>query len=93
LLQGRIPRHFSIMSQHFKSVKRDAVPIAQEVIRLVLWVTQQLLSLLFRRPMINVLAMLLALWVLTSIIGSLLHFLIPQPEPVLYQPAAVFEGR
>jgi hypothetical protein len=81
------------MSQHFKSVKRDAVPIAQEVIRLVLWVTQQLLSLLFRRPMINVLAMLLALWVLTSIIGSLLHFLIPQPEPVLYQPAAVFEGR
>jgi hypothetical protein len=81
------------MSQHFKSVKRDPVPIAQEVIRLVLWVTQQLLSLLFRRPMINVLAMLLALWVLTSIIGSLLHFLIPQPEPVLYQPAAVFEGR
>ena len=81
------------MSQHFKSVNRSWVPIAREVISLMLWVTQRLFRMLLRRPMIDVLAMLLALWVLTSIIGSLLHFLIPQPEPVLYQPAAVFEGR
>jgi hypothetical protein len=81
------------MSQHPKTVNRAWVSLAREVISLMLWVTQQLLSLLFRRPMINVLAVLLALWVLISIIGSLLHMLIPQPEPVLYQPAAVFEGR
>jgi hypothetical protein len=76
------------MNQHFKRVKRDAVPIAQEVIRLLLWVTQQLLSLLFRRPMIDVLALLLALWLITSFLGRVLA-----PEPVLLQPAAMFEGR
>ena len=76
------------MSQHFKSVKRDAVPIAKEVISLMLWVTQRLLRLLLRRPMIDVLAVLFALWLITSFLGRVLA-----PQPVLLQPAAVFEGR
>jgi hypothetical protein len=76
------------MSQHFKSVKRDAVPIAKEVISLMLWVTQRLLRFLLRRPMIDILALLVALWLITSFLGKVLG-----PEPVLLQPAAVFEGR
>jgi hypothetical protein len=76
------------MSQHFKSVKRDAVPIAKEVISLMLWVTQRLLRFLLRRPMIDILALLVALWLITSFLGKVLA-----PEPVLLQPAAVFEGR
>ena len=76
------------MSQHFKSVKRDAVPIAKEVISLMLWVTQRLLRFLLRRPMIDILAVLVALWLITSFLDRVLA-----PEPVLLQPAAVFEGR
>jgi hypothetical protein len=76
------------MYQHFKSVKRDAGPIAKEVISLMLWVTQRLLRLLLRRPMIDVLALLLAVWIISSFLGRVLA-----PEPVLYGPPAVFEGR
>ena len=76
------------MYQHFKSVKRDAGPIAKEVISLMLWVTQRLLRLLLRRPMIDVLALLLAVWIISSFLGRVLA-----PQPVLLQPAAVFEGR
>jgi hypothetical protein len=76
------------MSQHFKSVKRSWVPIAQEVISLMLWVTQRLFRMLLRRPMIDVLALLFALWLITSFLGRVLA-----PQPVLLQPAAVFEGR
>jgi hypothetical protein len=76
------------MHQHFKSVKRDAGPIAREVISLMLWVTQRLLRMLLRRPMIDVLALLFALWLITSFLGRVLA-----PQPVLLQPAAVFEGR
>jgi hypothetical protein len=38
--------------------------------------------------MIDVLALLFALWLLTSFLGRVLA-----PQPVLLQPAAVFEGR
>ena len=38
--------------------------------------------------MIDVLALLLALWIITSFLGKVLA-----PQPVLYQPPAVFEGR
>jgi hypothetical protein len=76
------------MSQHFKSVNRSWVPIAREVISLMLWVTQRLFRMLLRRPMIDVLALLLALWLITSFLGRVLA-----PQPVLLQPAAVFEGR
>jgi hypothetical protein len=76
------------MYQHFKSVNRSWAPIAREVISLLLWVTQRLLRMLFRRPMIDVLALLFALWIITSFLGRVLV-----PQPVLLQPAAVFEGR
>jgi hypothetical protein len=76
------------MSQHFKSVNRSWVPIAREVISLMLWVTQRLFRMLLRRPMIDVLALLVALWLITSFLGRVLA-----PQPVLLQPAAVFEGR
>jgi hypothetical protein len=76
------------MNQHFKRVNRSWVPIAREVISLMLWVTQRLFNLLFRRPMIDVLALLLALWLMTSFLDRVLA-----PQPVLLQPAAVFEGR
>ena len=76
------------MSQHFKRVNRSWVSIAREVISLMLWVTQRLLRMLLRRPMLDVLALLFALWLITSFLGRVLA-----PEPVLLQPAAVFEGR
>ena len=76
------------MSQHGKSVNHAWASLAREVISLLLWVTQRLLWVLFSRPMINVLALLLALWLITSFLGRVLA-----PEPVLYRPAAVFEGR
>ena len=76
------------MSQHFKSVKRDAGPIAREIISVMVWVTRRLLRVLFRRPMVDILALLLALWIMTSFLGRVLA-----PEPVLYGPPVVFEGR
>ena len=88
LFEVRTPRHFSIMSQHFKSVNRSWVPIAREIISVMLWVTRRLFRVLFRRPMIDVLALLVALWLMTSFLGKVFA-----PQPVLLQPAAVFEGR
>jgi hypothetical protein len=62
--------------------------IARQVLSLMVWVTQRLLRLLLRRPMIDILALLFALWIITSFLGRVLA-----PEPVLLQPAAMFEGR
>ena len=76
------------MSQHFKRVNRSWVSVAREVSSLLLWVTRRLLRVLLRRPVIDILLMVLALWLITGFIGRLLA-----PQPVLYQPAAVFEGR
>jgi len=78
----------SIMSQHFKRVNRDPVSIAREVIALLLWVSQRLLRMLFRRPLIDKLALLLALWLITTFLDRVIA-----PQPVLLLPAAVFEGR
>jgi hypothetical protein len=78
------------MSQHQKSVNRAWVSIAREVISLMLWVTQRLLRMLFRRPMLDIVLIVFVLWLITRFINSVV---IPQPEPVLLQPAAVFEGR
>jgi hypothetical protein len=47
-----------------------------------------MLRLLLRRPVIDILALLVALWLLTSFLGKVFA-----PQPVLLQPAAVFEGR
>jgi hypothetical protein len=78
------------MSQHFKSVNRAWVSIAREVISLVLWVTQRLLSMLFRRPILDIVLLAFVLWMIARFLNSVL---LPQPGSVLLQPAAVFEGR
>jgi len=78
------------MSQHFKSVNRSWVPVAREVISLLLWVTQRLLRILLRRPVLDIVLLVFVLWLIIRFINTVL---IPQPEPVLLQPAAVFEGR
>ena len=57
---------------------------------MLLWMTQRLLRLMLRRPLIDILLWVIALWFITGFIGSLVA---PQPEPVLLQPATVFEGR
>jgi hypothetical protein len=62
--------------------------IARQVLSLMFWVTRRLLRLLLRRPMIDILALLFALWLITSFLGKVLA-----PQPVLYGPPAVFEGR
>jgi hypothetical protein len=76
------------MYQHFKRVNRSYAPIAREVSSLLFWVTVSVLKVLFRRPVLDVLLLLLVLWFITGLIGRLVA-----PEPVLLQPAAVFEGR
>ena len=78
----------SIMSQHEKSVNRAWASIAREVVSLMLWVTQRLLRVLLRRPVIDIVLLVLVLWLITGFIGRVLA-----PEPVLYRPATVFEGR
>ena len=78
------------MSQHGKSVNRAWASIAREVISLMLWVTQRLLRMLFRRPMLDIVLLVFVLWVIARFINTVV---IPQPEPVLLQPAAMFEGR
>jgi len=81
------------MSQHFKSVNRAWVSIAREVISLMLWVMQRVLRMLLRRPMIDIVLLVFVLWLITRFINTVNTVLIPRPEPVLLQPAAVFEGR
>ena len=85
---GSVSPAISIMSQHGKSVNRAWASIAREVISLMLWVTQRLLRVLLRRPVIDIVLLVLVLWLIAGFIGRVLA-----PEPVLYRPAAVFEGR
>jgi hypothetical protein len=76
------------MYQHFKSVNRSALSIAREVISLMLWMTGRVLRLLLRRPLIDILLWVFALWFITGFIGNLLA-----PQPVVPQPEVLFEGR
>jgi hypothetical protein len=43
---------------------------------------------LFRRPVLDVLLLLLVLWFIAGFIGNL-----TAPQPVLLEPPTVFEGR
>jgi len=43
---------------------------------------------MLRPPLIDILLLLLALYLIASLIGS-----VNQPQPVFYQPPTVFEGR
>jgi hypothetical protein len=78
------------MSQHGKSVNRAWISIAREVISLMLWVIQRLLRVLFRRPMLDIVLLVFVLWLIARFVNTVL---LPQPGPVLIQPAAVFESR
>jgi hypothetical protein len=64
--------------------------IARQVLHLMVWVIQRLLRMLLRRPMQGIVLLVFVLWLITRFITTVV---IPQPEPVLLQPAAVFEGR
>ena len=65
--------------------------IARQVLSLLFWVTRRLLRLLLRRPILDILLVLLALWIIIGFIGNL-----TQPQPVLYESPirrGGFEGR
>ena len=57
---------------------------------MVLWVAQRLVRMLIRRPMLDIVLLVFVLWLIARFVNTVL---LPQPEPVLFQPAAVFEGR
>ena len=77
-----------IMYQHFRTVNRSRAHIAGEVFSVLLWVTRRLLRLLLRRPIIDVLLLMLVLYFIASMIGRF-----TQPQPVLFEPPTVFESR
>jgi hypothetical protein len=62
--------------------------IARQVLFLMLWATRRLLRVVLRRPMLDVLLLLLALWLIAGFIRNL-----TQLQPVLYQSPTLFEGR
>jgi hypothetical protein len=62
--------------------------IARQVLFLMLWVTRRLLRVVLRRPILDVLLVLLALWLIAGFIRNL-----TQLQPVLYQSPTLFEGR
>ena len=76
------------MDQHCKSVNRSAAPIAREVLSLMFWVMRHLLRVLLRRPILDVLLLLLALWLLAGLIGTF-----TQPQQGLPQLPTALEGR
>jgi hypothetical protein len=75
------------MYQQFQRVNRAAAPIAREVISLMLWVTRRVLRVLLRRPMLDVLLLLL-LYCIANMIGRF-----TQPQPGLYGPPTLIERR
>jgi hypothetical protein len=62
--------------------------IARHILRLLLRVTRRLLRLLLRRPVIDILMLILVLWIIASLVGRF-----NRPRPVLYEPPTLFEGR
>jgi hypothetical protein len=62
--------------------------IAWRALTLTLRIARRLIRLLLRRPLIDVLLLLFALWLIAGIIGKL-----TAPQPVLYQPPTLIEGR
>jgi hypothetical protein len=62
--------------------------LVRQVLSILLWVTRSVLRVLLRRPVLDVLLLLLALWFIAGFIGNLIA-----PQPVLFEPPTVFEGR
>ena len=55
----------------------------------MLWVTQRLIRMLLRRPMLDIVLLVFVLWLIARFVNTVLLL---QPELVLLQLAAVFEG-
>jgi hypothetical protein len=65
--------------------------IARQVLFLMLWATRRLLRVVLRRPILDVLLLLLALYFIASLLGS-----VNRPRPILYEAPirhGGFEGR
>ena len=76
------------MGQYFQPVNRSHAAVRRRVLRLMLRTTRRLLRVLLRRPVIDVLLLLLVLYLIASFIGS-----VNRPRPILYEPPPAFEGR
>ena len=76
------------MSQYFQPVNRSHAALARRILRLTLRVARRLLRILFRRPIIDLLFLLLVLYIIASLIGS-----VNRQRPILYEPPPAFEGR
>ena len=76
------------MSQYFQPVNRSHAAVRRRVLRLMLRTARRLLRVLLRRPVIDVLLLLLVLYLIASFIGS-----VNRPRPILYEPPSAFEGR
>jgi hypothetical protein len=70
----------------YQQPSRDEM--ARYVLRRVLRTARRLLRALLRRPVIDVLLLLLVLWIIASFIGR-----VNRPRPILYEPPPAFEGR
>lgn len=58
------------------------------MLRLMFRVTRRLLRVLLRRPVIDILFLLIVLFLIASLIGR-----VNRPRPILYEPPPAFEGR
>ena len=76
------------MGQYFQPVNRSHAAVRRRVLRLMLRTARRLLRVLLRRPVIDVLLVLLVLYLIASFIGS-----VNRPRPILYEPPPAFEGR
>jgi hypothetical protein len=76
------------MGQYFQPVNRSPAAVRRRVLRLTLRVARHLLRVLLRRPVIDLLLLLVVLWVIASFIGR-----VNRPRPLLYEPPPAFEGR
>ena len=76
------------MGQYFQPVNRSHAAVRRRVLRLMLRTARRLLRVLLRRPVIDVLLVLLVLYLIASFIGS-----VNRPRPILYEPPSTFEDR
>ena len=58
------------------------------MLRLILRVARRLLRVLLRRPVIDLLLLMLVFFLIASFIGR-----VNRPRPILYEPPPAFEGR
>ena len=78
----------SSMDQYFQSVNRSHAALARRVLRLMFRVARRLLRVLLRRPVIDIIFLLVVLFIIASFIG-----MVNRPRPILYEPPTLFEGR